>query len=809
MNGVSGDEGRGGGIGASDARERGLPVFMEKIKRWEWWFGKVGILLLLFGVMLLFKYSWDEGWLKVLLTPVVRVGLGLGIGSALVGLGLRVYGERRGYAWVFLGGGIGVFYMAGFAASSMYGLVPYGVAFAFMVCVTVLAFALSLRQSEASLAVIGVSGGLATPFLLYSQVGPLSGLVLYTSVILAGASAVYLVKGWSSLLVVAGAGSWLVFLVGYLEKIHPVESARGSEHWALQFGVAFAWIVLWLAPVIREVLRERRPNRRPALDPGVIGHWFTENGIVLRPGILAHVASVTVPLVALFFTQGIWSLGTVASGGVSLVAAVVYAGAASGLRSVEGGRALAYTQGLVAVLLGTLAAGLLLDADVFLFVLAAEAAVLHLVGYRLRDRLVTGLAHALFAVVVAWFEYRLLSGAVDGMLHMTSGDAGVAPAYFGVRALADFAVVALAFGVSVVLPRPVARVYRVAAHAGALGVIGRELLHLPNGDTYVLLAWALYALALHGISRYLPAWGMTTGAHALSAFAGLWLAARLVTGYVDWVSTGLDAGADFGFVGVADFAMILFAFAASRVVGEWRLSSVYRIAASGALSLWLLRELSVLDPLHGYVLLGWTLFAAALMFAARRLGDENLLMAAHVQLVAAGGVLLLRVFAGLALGPQGLPVIGPGSLVDLGAILTAAFASRFTPTGELKVAYRGLAHVALLAWFWRELSVLPGGDALVSIAWGLYASGLMVVGLRVDRAWIARGGMVTLFVVVGKLFVWDLAGVETIWRILLFLGFGGLFLGLGYYLQSLWKPGAETRDRRPVVVFPGDRKDTL
>jgi uncharacterized membrane protein len=57
-----------------------------------------------------------------------------------------------------------------------------------------------------------------------------------------------------------------------------------------------------------------------------------------------------------------------------------------------------------------------------------------------------------------------------------------------------------------------------------------------------------------------------------------------------------------------------------------------------------------------------------------------------------------------------------------------------------------------------------------------------------------RLGLVTLFVVVGKLFLVDLAWVGAVWRILLFLGFGVVFLLLSYYLQSLWRPG-EAGDR--------------
>ncbi len=62
-----------------------------------------------------------------------------------------------------------------------------------------------------------------------------------------------------------------------------------------------------------------------------------------------------------------------------------------------------------------------------------------------------------------------------------------------------------------------------------------------------------------------------------------------------------------------------------------------------------------------------------------------------------------------------------------------------------------------------------------------------MAGLRLDRASLARGGMATLFVVVGKLFLVDLSEVEPVWRVVLFLGFGGLFLALSYYLQGLWR----------------------
>ena len=88
---------------------------------------------------------------------------------------------------------------------------------------------------------------------------------------------------------------------------------------------------------------------------------------------------------------------------------------------------------------------------------------------------------------------------------------------------------------------------------------------------------------------------------------------------------------------------------------------------------------------------------------------------------------------------------------------------------------------------WRGLSELPGGDGLVIVAWGLYAAMLLLAAFPVRIPRLVRGAVATLLLVVGKLFLVDLAGVDAVWRVPLFLGFGGLFLALSYYLRSVWR----------------------
>src|SRR5918997_1210820 len=187
----------------------------------EWWLNKLGIGLLLFGVAFLFVYSVERGWIG----PWARVGFGAAIGTGLLAVGLRVYERRRAFSQVLLGGGVGAFYITGFAAYQLYSLVPYPVAFGFMVAVTLLAFSLSLRQEGVPLSLIGTLGGLGTPFLLYTESGSLGGLLLYTCLILAGMGAFFSFAGPSS-----------------------------GDRRILQVAVAFAWLLFWFVPVMYEVL---------------------------------------------------------------------------------------------------------------------------------------------------------------------------------------------------------------------------------------------------------------------------------------------------------------------------------------------------------------------------------------------------------------------------------------------------------------------------------------------------------------------------------------------------------------------------
>ncbi len=626
----------------------------EILESAELWLPRVGIGLVLLAVAFAFKYSIDQGWV----IPAVRVALGYGLGLSLLVLGFRLSQSRPEYVQVLFGGAVATFYITGFAAFRLYELFSYPITFGLMIAATVLAFFLSLAHNRAALSVIGVAGGLGTPFLLYTGVGSVPGLIAYTMLVLAGASAVYFYRGWRSLLWVSFVGGWSVMMIA-------LDAASGSQaafldKASLQVGIVFAWITFWAIPLMREAVSAADPERwsPPKLSPELperIGD-FTGLGDTTEEWLRRHVhlLSVVTPLLTLALTSWAWRLSAMNAGLVALGLTGVYALAARVLMVRPGMKELGHTQGLVALMLSTVALALMLDGDVLLLTLAAQALVVHVVAKRISDPWAKGWGHLLFGIVAFWLLARLTGWHWAGL---------------NVGAMTDLAVLAAAMGASSFVARGVT-IYRVLPQVGLALLLGRELggSSFPGGHA-LLLAWAAQAWGTHVLAkRWSDPW------------TSRW-------GHVLWVIVAFDL--------------------AGRLVG-------------------------------------------------------------------------------MAGAP---PMLNVGALADLGAIAGAVLACRMLD--REKVYYYLIGHAAVLALMWREFVPLSGGHAYVSFLWAAYGIALLVIGLRSSRQAMWQTGAATLLLLVGKLFVVDLASLDAIWRILLFMVVGGGFLALGYAFPNLRKLDAE------------------
>jgi len=124
---------------------------------------RIGVVTLVLGIAFFFKWAVDNQWIG----PAGRVILGLIAGLAAIGSADLLW--RRGQR-IFAQGvtavGLGILYVAVYAASEYYQLIPQDLAFGCMVATTLLAVALALRYESTAMAVLGLVGGYLTPIIL-------------------------------------------------------------------------------------------------------------------------------------------------------------------------------------------------------------------------------------------------------------------------------------------------------------------------------------------------------------------------------------------------------------------------------------------------------------------------------------------------------------------------------------------------------------------------------------------------------------------------------------------------------------------
>ncbi|MCH8569478.1 MAG: DUF2339 domain-containing protein [Balneolales bacterium] len=458
-----------------------LPENMRSI---EYWFNKIGIGLVLLGVAFLFKYSIDQGWL----TPTVRVAFGLILGTGLIVAGNYIFTKRRNFGQVLLGGGIATFYITGFAAFQLFALISSPLAFGFMICVTLLAFFLSLKLDGAVLAIIGAIGGLGTPFLLYTGAGDMTGLISYTCLILAGICAIYFYCGWRSLLWISVIGGWTVFIIALNRGLPADPQEAIGDRWVLQSGIVFGWLAFWALPLLRELAWIKNPERWARLSANYDEKFITKSfRDILDKHV--HLLSIFIPLIALAISIFVWSLTYETWGWITLGGVVVYGLAAWRLSLKSDTKDLAYTHFLAAVILQTIALFMLLEGNSLLFALAVEATALHLIARQLSGRAIVKFAHYLFIFLGLWLLLRLFSDQTQGT------------AILNIQALTDLWVIVAASVISLLLSSYKQRnVYLLFVHIAILGWFLRELSSLPSGQGYVTIAWGVYAVTLLVIS---------------------------------------------------------------------------------------------------------------------------------------------------------------------------------------------------------------------------------------------------------------------------------------------------------------------
>lgn len=180
------------------------------------WEGLIGVRLfawlgggaLFLGAALFLHYSIQQG----LISPPVRVALGLIAGALLLLGGDRLRPKATLAGQAIAGAGVGTLYAALFAARALYHLIPLTPAFVGMILVTVTAGVLSVKRSAYLLATLGLVGGMATPFLLSSGEDHPWSLFGYVALLDAGIAWISKRRDWPTLALLGLCASVLVFI---------------------------------------------------------------------------------------------------------------------------------------------------------------------------------------------------------------------------------------------------------------------------------------------------------------------------------------------------------------------------------------------------------------------------------------------------------------------------------------------------------------------------------------------------------------------------------------------------------------------
>lgn len=239
------------------------PAFIERvlaaIKRWFTEGNvpvKIGVLVLFAGVAAALRFAAAEGYF----TLPIGWRLSLIATAALAGLGLgwRERTRRAVFGISLQGGSVGVLLLTVFASYRLYGLLPAGMAFAFVVVLVAGAALLAVLQQAMPLGALGFLGGYLAPVLLSTGSGNHVALFSYYAVLNAAVFAISWKQHWRLLNLI---GFTFTFGVGaaWFERSYQPEMFWTVEPFLVLFFLFYVVIGFWYAS-------RQSSDRKPWLD---------------------------------------------------------------------------------------------------------------------------------------------------------------------------------------------------------------------------------------------------------------------------------------------------------------------------------------------------------------------------------------------------------------------------------------------------------------------------------------------------------------------------------------------------------------
>jgi uncharacterized membrane protein len=747
----------------------------------------IGAVMLALAGAFLVKYSIDVG----LLSPGVRVFLGLLLGAALLGAGQWMRPRSTNIAQALAAAAIADWFASLFAATALYHLIDPLTGFIALGLVTAIGIALSLREGML-VGLVGIAGGLITPAIVHTDTPQPAALFVYLYLIQLGALVLQHKRGWWPLaaLGIGGGLIWVVLMV----TASPVESgllgvaAISLPLFLLATDLTQLWSLYGRGGVA--ISREMTITARAASIACFVlmAFWLMVHGFQLDDwSFLILLAVLHLAAARRFAAEEI----------PALVGAVIAVGAYAAWGPAVVGMPYPDTwidRSNDVILIGV-TLGVIFGAGGFWFALGAAKPVrwagLSTLGtaflfggaYLNLNRADLLLSWPIQAVILA----ALHMGAAERMNRLRH----VEPKYTGALGLHCLAVSGF---LALAVPMRLEREWIAVSWA----------IELP------VMAWVALKLDLPWLKR------------------GIWIGGALVVAAV--LLSGFPAGEWILFnrllygIGIPCAGLILTAQILKRTAADKEtrlLVTVLELAGACLLALLIALEIdhgvgrvvtdSGADFLRvGIAIIVWAALALALHHLYRRQNDPAFLTAAHGFTVLACLALLLGAI--LAVNPLVEHIdVGETWLFNrlmvvyaIPAVLLLLLADQLrrpvvpTKAGEIPARLVGL--LALVTGFiWVTLTIrqiaqgpfLDGGDITLreqfgySAAWTLY--GLMLLGLGTwKRSQVLRyASAVVILITVTKVFLIDASDLTGLLRVGSFLGLGLSLMGIGYLYQRL------------------------
>ena len=168
----------------------------------------VGMVILVIGLSIGVKYAID----KDLISEGMRITLAYAAGITLYGLSLWLKKKYKSFSAILISGAMASLYFTTYAAFVYYQIFSFFIAFIFMILLTFYTVYEALRYNRQEIALLGLVGAYAIPFLISQNNDRADLFFLYITLINIGIIFLSIKKDWKSVGWVTQAITWVLFI---------------------------------------------------------------------------------------------------------------------------------------------------------------------------------------------------------------------------------------------------------------------------------------------------------------------------------------------------------------------------------------------------------------------------------------------------------------------------------------------------------------------------------------------------------------------------------------------------------------------